>query len=215
MCRKVEDDCLLELRWMYDRHDLAEVRRDLAAWLVQMERKIPKLTGWVEENIGETLTYFRPPLAHRKHTKSTNMLERLNEEIRRRTYVVRIFSSTESCLRLVRALTVERHEAWLEEPSLSQHGSLEGAQESYARPPERGSGRPRGWANPLSRRRSLQKQDRFKNLRRPDRKSPCCRGRTPWQRRRISSHDWNQTLSENPTHRNQRLVEFASAHPRL
>ncbi len=36
------------------------------------------------------LTYFRLPLAHRKHMKSTNMLERLNEEIRRPTYVVRI-----------------------------------------------------------------------------------------------------------------------------
>ena len=47
--------------------------------------------------------------------KSTNMLERLNQEIRRRTYVVRIFPNGESCLRLVRALCVEIHEAWLEE----------------------------------------------------------------------------------------------------
>ena len=113
--RKVDDDCLLELRWMYDRRDLAEVRRDLAAWLGKWSGKYPKLTGWVEENIEETLTYFRLPLAHRKHMKSTNMLERLNEEIRRRTYVVRIFPNAESCLRLVRALTVERHEAWLED----------------------------------------------------------------------------------------------------
>jgi putative transposase len=113
--RKVDDDCLLELRWMYDRRDLAEVRRDLAAWLAKWGGKYPKLTGWVEENIEETLTYFRLPLAHRKHMKSTNMLERLNEEIRRRTYVVRIFPNAESCLRLVRALTVERHEAWLED----------------------------------------------------------------------------------------------------
>jgi putative transposase len=113
--RKVDDDCLLELRWMYDRRDLAEVRRDLAAWLAKWSGKYPKLTGWVEENIEETLTYFRLPPAHRKHMKSTNMLERLNEEIRRRTYVVRIFPNAESCLRLVRALTVERHEAWLED----------------------------------------------------------------------------------------------------
>ena len=41
-------------------------------------------------------------------------LERLNEEIRRRTYVVRIFPNTASCLRLVRALAVETHENWLE-----------------------------------------------------------------------------------------------------
>src|SRR5579884_1888215 len=113
--RKVDDDCLLELRWMYDRRDLAEVRRDLAAWLAKWGGKYPRLTGWVEENIEETLTYFRLPLAHRKHMKSTNMLERLNEEIRRRTYVVRIFPNAESCLRLVRALCIERHEAWLED----------------------------------------------------------------------------------------------------
>ena len=44
----------------------------------------------------------------------TNMLERLDEEIRRRTHVVRIFPNAESCLRLVRALAVETHENWLE-----------------------------------------------------------------------------------------------------
>ena len=43
------------------------------------------------------------------------MLERLNEEIKRRTRVVRIFPNSESCLRLVRALCVETHEAWLED----------------------------------------------------------------------------------------------------
>jgi putative transposase len=45
----------------------------------------------------------------------TNMLERLNEEIKRRTHVVRIFPNAESCLRLVRALAVEMHENWLEQ----------------------------------------------------------------------------------------------------
>ena len=42
------------------------------------------------------------------------MLERLNEEIKRRTHVVRVFPNAESCLRLVRALAVEAHENWLE-----------------------------------------------------------------------------------------------------
>jgi transposase-like protein len=42
------------------------------------------------------------------------MLERLNEKIRRRTYVVRIFPNADACLRLVRALAVETHENWLE-----------------------------------------------------------------------------------------------------
>ena len=77
--------------------------------------KYPKLTGWVEENIDETLTFYCLPRQHHKHRKSTNMLERLNEEIKRRTHVVRIFPNAESCLRLVRALAVETHENWLEQ----------------------------------------------------------------------------------------------------
>jgi putative transposase len=112
--RKVDDDCLQELRWFYDRRDIAEVRRDLATWLAKWQAKYPKLCHWVEDNIEETLTYYRLPLAHHKHMKSTNMLERLNQELKRRTHVVRIFPNAESCLRLVRALAVETHENWLE-----------------------------------------------------------------------------------------------------
>jgi putative transposase len=112
--RKVDDDCLQELRWIYDRRDLAEARADLAAWIGKWQGKYPRLVGWVEENIEETLSFYRLPRQHHKHLKSTNMLERLNEEIKRRTHVVRIFPNTESCLRLVRALCVETHENWLE-----------------------------------------------------------------------------------------------------
>jgi putative transposase len=112
--RKVDDDCLQELRWFYDRRELAEVRRDIAAWLAKWEAKYPKLCLWVEENVEETLAYYRLPLAHHKHMKSTNMLERLNQEIKRRTHVVRIFPNPASCLRLVRALAIETHENWLE-----------------------------------------------------------------------------------------------------
>ena len=112
--RKADDDCLQELRWIYDRRELAEARADLAAWLRKWSPRYDRLTSWVEENIEETFTYYRLPRQHHKHMKSTNMLERLNEEIKRRTHVVRIFPNAESCLRLVRALAVEAHENWLE-----------------------------------------------------------------------------------------------------
>jgi putative transposase len=112
--RKVDDDCLRELRWLYDRRDLAEARRDLAAWLAKWQATYPKLCGWVEEHIEETLTFYRLPRQHHKHLKSTNLLERLNEEIKRRTHVVRIFPNAASCLRPIRALAVEMHENWLE-----------------------------------------------------------------------------------------------------
>jgi putative transposase len=116
LARKLADDCLQELRWIYDRRELVEVRRDIAAWLAKWQAKHAKLCDWVEENIEETLTYYRLPLAHHKHMKSTNMLERFNQELKRRTHVVRIFPNGESCLRLVRALAVETHENWLESP---------------------------------------------------------------------------------------------------
>jgi putative transposase len=112
--RKVDDDCLMELRWFYDRRDLTEVKRDLAQWIAKWQGKYAKLVDWVENNIEETLSFYRLPLPHHKHMKSSNMLERLNQEIKRRTLVVRIFPNPRSCLRLVRALAVEIHENWLE-----------------------------------------------------------------------------------------------------
>lgn len=112
--RKADDDCLQELRWIYDRRDLQEAQRDLQAWLQKWQPKYPKLCDWVDENIQETLSFYKLPLPHHKHLKSTNMLERLNEEIKRRTLVVRIFPNTNSCLRLIRALAVEMHENWIE-----------------------------------------------------------------------------------------------------
>ncbi len=112
--RKADDDCLQELRWLYDRRSVEEARRDLAAWIAKWEARYPRLVAWAEEAIEETFTFYRLPRQHHKHLKSTNMLERLNEEIRRRTYVVRIFPNAASCCRLVRALAVETHENWLE-----------------------------------------------------------------------------------------------------
>ena len=113
--RKADDDCLQELRWIDDRRDIQEAQRELAAWIGKWQGKYPKRVDGVETNIGETLTFYRLPRAHHKHMKSTNMLERLNEEIKRRTRVVRIFPNADACLRLIRALCVETHEAWLED----------------------------------------------------------------------------------------------------
>lgn len=113
--RKADDDCLTELRWIYDRRTLQEAQTDLAAWLKKWSGRYAKLCCWVEENIEETFTFYRWPIAHHKHLKSTNMLERINQELKRRTHVIRIFPNPESCLRLTRALAVEIHEDWIEQ----------------------------------------------------------------------------------------------------
>jgi transposase-like protein len=112
--RKADDECMTELRWIYDRRTIEEARQDLAGWLKKWGKRYQKLCDWAEANMEETLTFYRLPRQHHKNMKSTNLLERLNQELKRRTLVVRIFPNTASCLRLVRALAVEMHENWIE-----------------------------------------------------------------------------------------------------
>jgi len=50
----LDDDCLMELRWFYDRRDIEEVGRDIAQWVTKWQGKYPKLVAWVEEK----LTYY-------------------------------------------------------------------------------------------------------------------------------------------------------------
>ena len=75
-------------------------------------RKKDHIWVWLEESIEETLTVLDLPLEHRKKMKSTNMLERFNQELKRRSRVVRIFPNERSCLRLLTALCQETSESW-------------------------------------------------------------------------------------------------------
>ena len=113
--RRSDEGCLQELRWIYDRPNIEEARADLAAWLAKWQASQPKLCDWVEETIEDTFAFLRLPRQHHLRMRSTNMLERLNGEIKRRTTVVRIFPDARSCLRLVRALCAEIHESWMED----------------------------------------------------------------------------------------------------
>jgi transposase-like protein len=73
----------------------------------------PKVAEHLEEHIEDCLTCLAFPESHRGRIRTTNGLERLNQEIKRRTRVVRIFPNREACLRLVTALAVEQSEEWL------------------------------------------------------------------------------------------------------
>ncbi len=67
----------------------------------------------LEEHVEECLSCLSFPESHRKRIRTTNGLERLNQEIKRRSRVVRIFPNRVSCLRLVTALAVEQSEEWV------------------------------------------------------------------------------------------------------
>ncbi len=77
------------------------------------EKGYAKVAEHLEEHIEECLSCLAFPESHRRRIRTTNGLERLNQEIKRRTRVVRIFPNPEACLRLVTALAVEQSEEWL------------------------------------------------------------------------------------------------------
>jgi len=70
----------------------------------------PKLIEKLEEELEHVIAVLNVPENHRKKLRTTNCLERLNREIKRRTRVVSIFPNQEFCLRLIGALLLEQHE---------------------------------------------------------------------------------------------------------
>ena len=72
----------------------------------------PKLATWMEDNLPPGLTVFALPVTHQKRMRTSNALERVNQEIKRRTRVARLFPNEASLLRLVTALLAETSEEW-------------------------------------------------------------------------------------------------------
>lgn len=79
----------------------------------QFQSRFPKAMEIFEAGIDDVLSYLHYPQSHRTRISSTNPLERLNLEIRRRTRVVGIFPHVGACVRLIGMLLVEKHEDWL------------------------------------------------------------------------------------------------------
>lgn len=100
------------LKDIFSASDENEALRRKAQLILKLEEKYPDIATWIDENIESCLSVFYLPIEHRRKMKSTNMLERFNEELRRRSRVIRIFPNNESCLRLISALSQETSEIW-------------------------------------------------------------------------------------------------------
>jgi transposase-like protein len=74
--------------------------------------KVPIDTEWLEENVEEGFTVYQFPRPLWRKIRTTNLLENVNREIKRRTRVATLFPNKESCLRLVSAVLQEIHEEW-------------------------------------------------------------------------------------------------------
>ena len=88
-------------------------RKRMDEAIESLEKIHPKVAKMLEKNGEDILTVYQLPVWQRRGMKSTNMLERYNQELKRRTRVVRIFPHQESCLRLVTAMAMEMSEEWM------------------------------------------------------------------------------------------------------
>lgn len=101
------------LRAIFNAPDRAEAERLLKQAVERWATDAPKLAQWAENNLQDGFTVFDLPAAQRIRLRTTNGLERINREIKRRTRVASIFPNTASCLRLVSALLAECDEEWM------------------------------------------------------------------------------------------------------
>jgi len=102
-----------DLRDIFNAKNLASAEERLHKCVEKYSKSAPRLAEWIEENIAEGLAVFALPSKHRKRMRTTNMIERLHEEIKRRTRVARLFPNEASLLRLVSAIEMEISEDWI------------------------------------------------------------------------------------------------------
>lgn len=101
-----------DIRAIFTAPDKAEAVLRLEKAVAKYQKVASKLARWLEQNIPEGLTVLGLPEEERRRLRTTNGLERLNKELKRRTRVVGIFPNEASCLRLVSAILMETSEEW-------------------------------------------------------------------------------------------------------
>ena len=100
------------LRHIFQAADVPTARTAFAAVAAALEGKADRALAVLEDGLEDALTVLVLPEKYRIRLRTTNSMERLNEEIRRRERVIRIFPNEASALRLIGALLAEQHEVW-------------------------------------------------------------------------------------------------------
>jgi len=101
-----------DIRSIFDSPNIEMAEELLKKTVAKYARLAPKLADWMEVNIPEGFTMFAFLKAHQKRIRTSNQLERLSQEIKRRTRVIRVFPNEESCLRLISAILLEYSDEW-------------------------------------------------------------------------------------------------------
>ena len=111
--KEMQAEVAEDIRAVFQAPDRVTAKAYLAKTVQKYQISASRLSEWMADNIPEGLTVFAFPVAHRRRTRTTNGVERLHREVRRRARVVSIFPNQASCLRLVSAVLNEISEEWL------------------------------------------------------------------------------------------------------
>jgi len=111
--KEMQAEVAEDIRTIFQAPDRATAEAYLAKAVQKYQKSASRLSKWMADNIPEGLTVFTFPVAHRRRIRTTNGVERLHREVRRRARVVSIFPNQASCLRLVSAVLNEISEEWL------------------------------------------------------------------------------------------------------
>jgi putative transposase len=110
--KELRAEVAADIRTIFNMPDRAAAEAQLRKTIAKYEKTASKLALWLVKSIPEGLTVFAFPKAHQRKIRTTNGLERVNREVKRRTQVVSIFPNDAACLRLASALLMEIDEDW-------------------------------------------------------------------------------------------------------
>ena len=102
------------VRLVFNASDMTEARRQLKEFGDTFAKTAPKSVVCLDEAFDDAMSVMALPVRYRKRLRSTNMQERLNQEVRRRERVIRIFPNDEAAFRLIGAVLADINEAWME-----------------------------------------------------------------------------------------------------
>ena len=110
--KSMKQEVAESIRSVFNAPNRAEADRLLKMAITTYEKTAPKLSEWMEANLPEGLTVFKFKVSHRRRLRTSNLAERVNKELKRRTRVASIFPNIASCERLITGLLIEISEAW-------------------------------------------------------------------------------------------------------
>lgn len=96
-----------DLRAIFESTDRLEAEQRLRRAVDKYAQRAPKLSAWMEANVAESFTVFAFPETHRRRLRTSNLMERISKELKRRTRVATLFPNEASLLRLVSAVLME------------------------------------------------------------------------------------------------------------